>query len=204
MRRVWPAWIAIVVAMVAVAVGWRWRGREIAVDRVAARLADPDRQVRLDAAIALRRVRAPDSAPALIARLGVEPDAEIREALCLALLASEAPEAGPALRARLADPSRDVRRETVHAFGALRAPGAVPLLAERLSAEPDREIRDAVCVALGRAATHDAARALARVLDDPDAVIADRARRAIETLYRRPLPAAADAARAEVEATPPP
>ena len=204
MRRVWPVWLGIVVAMVAVAVAWRWRGRAIAVDRVAARLADPDRQVRLDAAVSLRMVRAPNSGPALAARLAIEPDGEVRAALCLALLASEAPEAAPALRARLADDRREVRLETVQALGAVRAPGAVPLLAERLRAESEREIRDAICVALGRAATHDAARALATALGDPDATIADRARRALETLYRRPLPADPAAARAAVDAAPPP
>jgi HEAT repeat protein len=204
MRRVWLVWLGIVCAMACVAVGWRWRGRAVAVGRVAQRLADPERAVRLDAAVALRRVRAPESAPAMVARLPVEPDAEVRQALCLALVASETPEATAALRGRLADPARDVRLETVRALGLVAAPGAVPLLAERLPAEPEPALREALCVSLARAGTHAAARALTQGLDDPSPAVADRARRALETLYRRPLPADAAAARAAVDAAPPP
>lgn len=141
MKRVWPVWVGIVCLMVAVAILWRWRGHHVSVDRVAQRLADPDRKVRL---------------------------------------------------------------ETAQALGAVRAPATVPAMAARVAVEDDAEVLDALCVALGRTRSPAAARALAGLLTRSDAAVTDRARRALEAMYRRPLPPDPATVAALVEREPPP
>jgi HEAT repeat protein len=105
---------------------------------------------------------------------------------------------------RLADPDRAVRLRTAQALGQLRAPGMVHAMVARLQVEADAEVRDALCLALGRTRSHEAARALADVLAGSDAALTGRARRALEAMYRRPLPADVAAVRALVASEPPP
>ncbi len=157
--------------------------RSLGEGRLAAHLADPDHEVRRQAALALGRIGRPETVPPLVAALQGDVAGAVRASAAFALGIVEDPlpaDAAEALAAALADPSDRVRERAIEALGRRGGPGAAQLvaavLAERVESPGYADRRENIEIPLRRSAW-DRARlalfALARIHDDGGDLSAD-------------------------------
>lgn len=170
-------------------------------------LQDPDRDIRMQTAMALGSTREAGVAEALVARLGADQDATVRETLTWACV-QHADEVLPLVVELLHDESADTRRQAAHvlskiadpsiagqlsgviadddpqvAIKAYRAaastndPAVVPALAARLG-QGDQELRDALASAFSNLGGHGV-ETLVRALADTDAEVRAHAAQAL-------------------------
>lgn len=134
--------------------------------KLAARLADPDPSVRIQAIEAMRTLRAKEHAPA-IAKLLADADAEVQARALSTLTELRAPEALPALRKLLKDEDADRRRSAVQQL-AKYAEG-VPSLVEALG-DASLEVRHEAIRALTDLRAAEALPKIAGLLPDLPAI----------------------------------
>jgi HEAT repeat protein len=129
---------------------------------VAGRLRDPDRNVRVRAALDLGRRRDNALVEALVEALCTDPDFNVRETLVWALVRVSDAAVAP-LIARLSDPIPLARMSAAHALGKIGDPRAVDALIEVLH-DSDLEVVARAAFALGQIGDARAAPALVGVL----------------------------------------
>jgi HEAT repeat protein len=122
------------------------RGAPLAV----AALGDPDDEVRLAAADAAIRLRAPGATDAVTGWLNA-PDVRIRRKACAVARALPSPRAVAPLARTLGDPDPEVRAEAAEALGRQTSPEAVAPLLGRLD-DPTPAVRIQIIAALARLA----------------------------------------------------
>jgi HEAT repeat protein len=120
------------------------RGAPLAV----AALGDPDDEVRLAAADAAIRLRAPGATDAVAAWLNAA-DVRVRRKACEVARALPSPRAVAPLARTLGDPDAEVRAEAAEALGRQMSPEAVAPLLGRLD-DPTPAVRIQITVALAR------------------------------------------------------
>lgn len=111
MKKVWPVWVGIVVAMMLFGVFARMRGRTVSVAAVAEALGAGDKASRKVTAQQLANVPAPSSVGAVIGRLKVEPEPDIRILLLKALIQAGTYEGAKGCLLGLRDRDKDVEAE---------------------------------------------------------------------------------------------
>lgn len=107
------------------------------------RLHHLDKNVRLDAAMALGTTADADAVSALAAQLVSEPDFFVREALVWALVRIGAPAVDPMI-ALLAHPDAPIRTQAAHALSKLGDVRAVPALRDALHDDTESVVQKAV------------------------------------------------------------
>ncbi|MCC6616453.1 MAG: HEAT repeat domain-containing protein [Anaerolineae bacterium] len=193
----------------AVFAGWymrkRARSRKQAVQVIEAPASESplaglrhrDWQVRLQTVQALADERDPEVLAALVSRLG-DPDHDVREAIINAVTAYGA-EALPALTTVLADGERTAREATVEVLARI---GGQPVLEGLLQALHDESgwVRVAAVRALASSRDKSVISALAELLSDPYAEVAQAARASLEQMGTA---AAKHALKAHADSAPP-
>ncbi len=143
-------------------------------------LNDPDIRVRAGAVRALGVWGGPDDTPALLAALN-DPQKTVNRAAIEALGHRKDPETLGPLLARSSEPTL---RSSI--LNALRAwgPEIEPELIGRLK-DDNRDVRETVCHALREIGTAASLIPLRNTLNDPDKVVVDQARRALQAVESR-------------------
>jgi HEAT repeat protein len=163
-------------------------GSPQAVDAIAARASsDKSPFVRKEAAYALGRLRSPSGTAALVAALK-DKEMEVRGAAAVAL--GQCGDAAPIepLLGALSDKSEFVRAQAARALGAAGRGAAVAVarLVTLITSDPDQEVRRQAAVALGLIGEKAALPALERASRDPDPLLSNAAREAINHIVNRP------------------
>jgi HEAT repeat protein len=119
------------------------------LEPLARALADPDADVRRQAANAIEDLDDVTKAPAALVRATTSPDLELRRHATKALAHIGDVATVQALAERLSDDDREVRLAAVEGLGEMRVPGAMPGLTRALN-DRDPEVRRAAAEALGK------------------------------------------------------
>lgn len=138
----WAAW-----TFIAQALHSKSRGFTMIQSQIAA-LADPDKNIRIRAALDLGAAQERSALPELVARLVQEPDFFVREHLTWAVVRM-GPDAAPLLTELLEHPSAAARLQAVHALSKMPDPIGAATLSQAVH-DPDSEVARKAIFALGQ------------------------------------------------------
>jgi HEAT repeat protein len=145
-------------------------------------LADPEKTVRVDAAIAIDQLNRPEGALLLRLRLLTGDAPEVIGQCCTSLL-SLAPDDAVAFVSRfLHDPDVDVQVEAASALAQCRQPESIAVLREFWQTElPASDVRRAILIGLGASALRESAEFLLMAIADEPPTLAETAITALST-----------------------
>lgn len=135
-------------------------------DGLIARLRDPDRNVRIQAALDMGKLDEPGAADVLVEALAAEPDFFVRETLTWSIVRL-GPAATPLLMDRLRDEHPSVRHDAAHALSKIGDPRALEALTALLG-DADPAVVSKAAFALGRIGDARAIPALVGLLGRDD------------------------------------
>ncbi|MDO4263316.1 MAG: HEAT repeat domain-containing protein [Deinococcus sp.] len=118
------------------------------IQRQIAELSDPDKNIRIRAALDLGAAQERSALPELVARLAQEPDFFVREHLTWAVVRM-GPDAAPLLTKLLGHPNAAARLQAVHALSKMSDPTVVAALSQAVH-DPDSEVARKAIFALGQ------------------------------------------------------
>ena len=152
-------------------------------------LSDPDKNVRVEAAVRLGSLGNEDAVAPLVEALRTDPDFFVCETVTWALVRCGSVAVEPVITL-LHDESALARARAAHALSKLGDARAVPALIDRLNVnEQDRAVREKSVLALGQLGGDEAMNALAALLGDQQPELATAVSRALESFGERALPA---------------